>query len=91
MMTRPTRRSIVPIALAASLGVCGAARAQEATVELVVEKGRPLRVALAETSTVKRVGQVVTATLKEPVYAYDRIVIRNRYDDSSASPQICIA
>ena len=77
-MTRPTRRSIVPIALAASLGVCGAARAQEATVELVVEKGRPLRVALAETSTVKRVGQVVTATLKEPVYAYDRIVIPAR-------------
>ena len=75
MVTKPTRTSIVPVMLAALVGVCGAARAQEATVELVVEKGRPVRVALAETSTVKRVGQTVTATVVEPVYAYDRIVI----------------
>jgi len=69
------RGSIVPLALSASLAVSGAARAQEATIELVVEKGRPVRVAIAETSTLKRVGQTVTATVVEPVYAYDRIVI----------------
>jgi hypothetical protein len=44
-------------------------------VELVVRAGRPLRVALDGTATVKRVGQQVTATLVEPVYAYDRIVL----------------
>jgi hypothetical protein len=44
-------------------------------VELVVESGRPLRVALDLTSTVKRVGQEVAGTLVEPVYAYDRIVL----------------
>jgi len=64
------------LALATSLAVPAAARAQSAPgVELVVETGRPLRVVLSDTSTVKRVGQIVTATLIEPVYAHDRIVI----------------
>jgi len=64
------------LALATSLAVPAAARAQSAPgVELVVETGRPLRVVLSDTSTVKRVGQIVTATLVEPVYAHDRIVI----------------
>src|SRR5262245_65398628 len=47
----------------------------DSTVELTVPKGRPLRVALAHDTTVKRVGQTVTGTLTEPVYAYDRIVL----------------
>jgi hypothetical protein len=76
MATRRLRLFVVPAALAASLAVCRPACAQQdATVELVVERGRPLRVVLAESSTVSRVGQPVTATLVEPVYAYDRIVI----------------
>jgi hypothetical protein len=52
-----------------------AAQSDDTTVELVVRAGRPLRVALDGTLTVKRVGQQVTATLVEPVYAYDRIVL----------------
>jgi hypothetical protein len=51
------------------------ASAQDPTVELVVPSGRPLRVALAESTTVRRVGQTVTATVVEPVYSYDRIVL----------------
>jgi hypothetical protein len=65
------------LAIAWSLGAFPAVAAQSAdrTVELVVPAGRPLRVALDGTLTVKRVGQQVTATLVEPVYAYDRIVL----------------
>ena len=74
-MTPPRRRSIVPLTLACTAIVCNAARAQEPRVDLVVEAGRPIRVALSETATVKRVGQTVTATVVEPVYAFDRIVI----------------
>jgi hypothetical protein len=47
----------------------------DSTVELIVPRGRPLRIALANDTTVKRVGQTVTGTLVEPVYAYDRIVL----------------
>jgi hypothetical protein len=47
----------------------------EDRVELVVAAGRPLRVALTDTATVSRVGQLVSGTLVEPVYAYDRIVL----------------
>src|ERR1700682_2950044 len=65
------------LAIAWSLSAFSATAAQSAdtTVELVVPAGRPLRVALDGTFTVKRVGQQVTATLVEPVYAYDRIVL----------------
>lgn len=45
------------------------------SIELVVIAGRPLRVALDRRVTLKRVGQPITGTLVEPVYAYDRIVI----------------
>ena len=47
----------------------------DSTVELIVPRGRPLRVALANDTTVHQVGQVLTGTLVEPVYAYDRIVL----------------
>jgi len=47
----------------------------EERVELVVAAGRPLRVALTDSATVSRVGQSVSGTLVEPVYAYDRIVL----------------
>ena len=47
----------------------------EETRELVVIAGRPLRVALDSRVRVQREGQSVAATLVEPVYAFDRIVV----------------
>ena len=44
-------------------------------IELVVTAGRPLRVMLDKTDAVKRVGQPVSGTILEPVYAFDRIVV----------------
>lgn len=43
--------------------------------ELVVEAGCPLRLLLDDRVRVTRVGQPVTATLAEDVYAYDRVVL----------------
>src|SRR5689334_14143544 len=64
------------ILLAALLLTCGTAAAQtDPTVPLTVPSGRALRVVLTDDTTVHRVGQVVTAELVEPVYAYDRIVL----------------
>jgi hypothetical protein len=65
---------------AVSLAAGGAAapamaQADPASTALVVTAGRPLRVALDERTQVKHVGQSVTGTVIEPVYAYDRIVI----------------
>jgi hypothetical protein len=50
------------------------ARAQD-TIDLVVASGRPLRVALDRRVTIKQTGQEVTATVVQPVYAYDRVVV----------------
>ena len=44
-------------------------------MDLVLNAGRPLRVALDQKISVKRIGQPVTGTIVQPVYAYDRIVI----------------
>jgi type IV secretory pathway VirB10-like protein len=52
-----------------------AAQPEQPTIDLVVQVGRPLRVALDQRIQLKRVGQEVTGTVTEPVYAYDRIVI----------------
>jgi hypothetical protein len=52
-----------------------AAQPDQPSIDLVVGAGRPLRVALDERVQLKRVGQPVTGTVTEPVYAYDRIVI----------------
>jgi hypothetical protein len=51
------------------------AQTGEPTVELVVPVGRTLRVALDRTVTVKDLGQPVSGTLVDDVYAYDRIVL----------------
>lgn len=45
------------------------------SLRLVVETGRPLRVALDRSVRVKHVGQSVTGVLVDPVYVYDRIVL----------------
>jgi hypothetical protein len=44
-------------------------------INLVLETGRPLRVALDERLSVHKVGQRVSGTVVESVYVYDRIVI----------------
>jgi hypothetical protein len=51
------------------------AAAQSPSVDLVLKAGRPLRVALDEKVSIKHVGQPVTGTIVEPVWAYDRIVV----------------
>src|SRR3989442_13907234 len=48
---------------------------QDDRVALVVEPGRPLRVRLNERVTIEHVGQIGTATVADPVFAYDRVVI----------------
>ena len=51
------------------------AQSDPPSIDLVINAGRPLRVALDERVELKRVGQPVTGTVTESVYAYDRIVI----------------
>jgi hypothetical protein len=64
--------------LLATVGTTRPASAQsdEPSIDLVVNAGRPLRVALDEQFQLKGVGQIVTGTVTEAVYAYDRIVIQ---------------
>src|SRR5215471_2360773 len=71
------RRILVVLAALAMSSATGrpASAQSDSTIELTIPKGRPLRVALAHDTTVKRVGQTVTGKLTEPVYAYDRIVL----------------
>jgi hypothetical protein len=45
------------------------------SIALVLEPGTPLRLSLDERLTVRQVGQPVTATVVEDLYAYDRIVV----------------
>src|SRR5882672_2880551 len=65
--------SLLALSLGASASVF--AGPDQGTVELVVEAGTPLRVALDQRVKVNHVGQAVTATVVEPVYAFDRIVV----------------
>ena len=71
------RRSWTAILAGLALFGAGNAAAQSAgsTIHLVVQAGTPLRVALDEKVKVTKTGQQVTATLLDPVYAYDRIVV----------------
>lgn len=75
-MRRPQLFSVTSV-LVLTLGASWPATAgpDEASVELVVKAGRPLRVVLDTQVRVQHVGQRVTATLVEPVYVYDRIVV----------------
>jgi hypothetical protein len=70
------RRSIAVASIAlCSLGPSLAFGQDADDVNLVVKPGRPLRVALDDRVTIKRAGQPIAATIIEPVYAYDRIVV----------------
>lgn len=51
------------------------AQNSDARIDLVAPAGTPLRVALDHTVALKHVGQVVTGTVVEPLYAYDRLVL----------------
>ena len=51
------------------------AQSTDPAIELAVEAGRPLQIAIDQRIAVKRVGQVITGTLVEPIFAYDRIVV----------------
>ncbi len=61
--------------VALGLGLIVVASAHADTVALAVATGTPLHVALDRRTAVKTVGQVITGTLVEPVYAYDRVVL----------------
>jgi hypothetical protein len=63
------------LALTAGASPSATAQSSDNPVQLVVEAGRSLRVALDHRVTVKHVGQPITATLVGPVYAYDRVVL----------------
>lgn len=72
------RRLIAMLAWATGLATFGATVACAGPLpfrELVIESGRPLRVALDQRTRITRIGQLLTGTLVESVYAYDRVVI----------------
>jgi hypothetical protein len=72
-----TRRAVSLAFLIGCLTLPTAAIGQttDSTVELVLRAGRPLQVALDKRVTVRRIGQLITGTLVQPVYVYDRIVL----------------
>jgi hypothetical protein len=61
------------IALAIVFSLIASAGAEP--VALVLKTGTPMHIALDRRVTIARVGQVITGTLVEPVYAYDRVVL----------------
>ena len=70
---RTLRRLVV---VTAFLGTGQIVLAQSADpIPLVVKAGTPLSVALDERVRIERVGQRVSGTIVNPVYAYDRIVV----------------
>ena len=73
-----SRRPIARMAWATALALCTASPAladHAPSRELIVEAGRPLRVMIDRRTRITRIGQPVTATVVEAVYAYDRVVI----------------
>ena len=61
------------------LMLCAPLRAQQdpqpTPIDLVVEAGRPFRIALDARVRITRVDQPVTGALIDPLYAYDRVVV----------------
>jgi hypothetical protein len=71
------RRSLsIGFAAAAIASIARQSGAQPApvSIDLVVRTGAALRVALDERVRVRRIGQEITGTLTDDVYAYDRVV-----------------
>ena len=72
---KPRMAIIVVFVLGLGMGHSTAEGSDDSSIALVVAAGRPLRVSLDRRERVRGVGQPVTATLVEPVYSYDRIVL----------------
>ncbi len=51
------------------------AQSNEPTVPLAVSAGRSMEILVQDQVSIKEVGQTVSGTLVEPIYAYDRIVV----------------
>ena len=75
MRSRSFRAGVSALIVTAGLAEPTAAQSDQPSIDLVVNAGRPLRVALDERIRLDHVGQAVTGTVTDPVYAYDRIVI----------------
>ena len=75
-MKASSKIALVPVAALGLLaGPEARAQAERPSVDLVVETGTPLRVALVDRVRLQEEGQVVTGTLVAPLYAYDRMVV----------------
>jgi len=74
-MVRPDLVATALALIVAAAGSTVAAQSGSSSIDLVVDAGRPLRVEFDQRIRLQSVGQVVTGTVREPVYAYDRIVI----------------
>jgi hypothetical protein len=68
-------RPIVVLAVALLVSTPAAAQPREESVQLLVDEGTPLRVAVERRVIITGVGQRIEAVLVDPVYAYDRIVL----------------
>src|SRR5258708_35868794 len=70
------QRATVGLITAMLIGWGRTAPAQTAgTIDLVLDPGRPMRVALDARTVVTRVGQPVTGTLVDALCVYDRVVV----------------
>jgi hypothetical protein len=72
---RTVRVHLSSLVISLALATTAIGQSNESTVDLVLQAGRPLQVALDTRITVRHVGQPITGTLVEPVYVYDRIVL----------------
>ena len=62
--------------LAVSLpAITASGQGPDTVVELILQRGRTMRVALDRRIAIHHAGQPVTGTLVEPVYVYDRVVL----------------
>ena len=72
---RAFRLYLCGLAVSLPAGVIVFAQSSDTTVDLVLQSGRTLRVALDRRVTIRHAGQPVTGTLVEPLYVYDRVVL----------------
>src|SRR5205814_2939069 len=77
ILRRPRRLATITTAIAVAIGGSPRvlAQADDQSIALVVQAGRPLSMALDERIRLTRVGPPIAGTLVEPVYVFDRIVI----------------
>jgi len=71
------RLLVVAASLSMTFGASAPSYGQASTepIRLTLKEYQPLHIALDERIAIKRVGQTVTGTVVEPVYAYDRIAV----------------